>query len=140
MSSASLSSHEFRVLIVEDDEFVLESLQRLFDLVEDYKFKLFTAMDCENATRLIEEVKPHLLITDQILPGGLGSELAKHCKDINEKSVVIGVTGNRSSLDAFKSNGASFVLSKPFNSNLLVQIVTDRMKFLFNNYRESLEL
>ena len=140
MSNTSLSSHEFRVLIVEDDEFVLESLQRLFDLVEDYKFKLFTAMDCENATRLIEEVKPHLLITDQILPGGLGSELAKQCKDINEKSVVIGVTGNRSSLDAFKSNGASFVLSKPFNSNLLVQIVTDRMKFLFNNYRESLEL
>lgn len=140
MSNTSLSSHEFRVLIVEDDEFVLESLQRLFDLVEDYKFKLFTAMDCENATRLIEEVKPHLLITDQILPGGLGSELAKYCKDINEKSVVIGVTGNRSSLDAFKSNGASFVLSKPFNSNLLVQIVTDRMKFLFNNYRESLEL
>jgi two-component system response regulator YesN len=124
---------EVNILIVEDNEEVLVTIKDLFKVIDDYKCNLYTATDGIQGEELIREIKPHLLITDHNLPGGSGSELAKICKETDESSVIIGVTGLQGNSQRFKANGAAYVLSKPFKANLFLQVVNDRLRIIKDN-------
>ncbi len=78
-----------RLLIVEDEETLRESLKRVF-IREGYDVE--AASDAESALGLILDRAYDLIFTDIILPGIDGIELLKRCREQNPDQLIIVMT------------------------------------------------
>ena len=78
-----------RLLIVEDEETLRESLKRVF-IREGYDVE--AAADAESAFGLLQDRSYDLIITDIILPGIDGIELLKRCREQNPEQLIIVMT------------------------------------------------
>jgi len=78
-----------RLLIVEDEETLRESLKRVF-IREGYDVE--AAADAESALGFLREHSCDLIITDIILPGIDGIELLKRCREQNPEQLIIVMT------------------------------------------------
>jgi|SRR5579875_3818101 len=98
------------ILCVDDNETVL-GLRRI--VLETHGFRVLTAMSGEEAILIFEQQRPHLVLTDLIMPGMNGNDLAARLKDIDAEVPVIiysGATMNYSAAhhaDSFLPKGAS---------------------------------
>ena len=101
-----------RILIVEDEETLRESLKRVL-IKEGYAVD--SVGSSESAFRTIQTCSYDVIITDVILPGLSGMELLKKCKTGNEDLIVIIITAYatiESAVGAVKK-GAYEYLVKP---------------------------
>ncbi len=78
-----------RLLIVEDEETLRESLKRVF-IREGYDVE--SAPDAETAVGFLQGRSYDLIITDIILPGMDGIELLKRCREQNPEQLIIVMT------------------------------------------------
>lgn len=78
-----------RLLIVEDEETLRESLKRVF-IREGYDVE--AAPDAESALGFLEDRSYDLIITDIILPGIDGIELLRRCREQNPEQLIIVMT------------------------------------------------
>jgi len=78
-----------RLLIVEDEDTLRESLKRVFAR-EGYEVEV--ARSAEAALTVIEEQSFDLIITDIILPGMDGIELLRRCREQNPEQLIIVMT------------------------------------------------
>lgn len=78
------------VLIVEDDESTLRGLQLL---VEAEGFEVRLASCLREARDHLEDMPPDILLSDIVLPDGVGTELLDEIDE--ERTAVILVTGRR---------------------------------------------
>ncbi|MBI5848415.1 MAG: sigma-54-dependent Fis family transcriptional regulator [Nitrospirae bacterium] len=78
-----------RLLLVEDEETLRESLKRVF-IREGYDVE--AAPDAESALGFLEDRSYDLIITDIILPGIDGIELLKRCREQNPEQLIIVMT------------------------------------------------
>ncbi len=101
-----------RLLIVEDEDTLCESLQRVF--TRD-GYEVDRAGSAEDALRLLENKTYDLIITDIILPGVSGVELIKQYRKKNPSQKVIVITAYASLVTATESikAGASDYIIKP---------------------------
>lgn len=101
-----------RLLIVEDEDTLCESLQRVF-MREGYQVD--RAQSAEAAFTLLEHAKYDLIITDIILPGISGIELVTKYRRKNPTQKVIIITAFASMATAIESMkaGASDFIIKP---------------------------
>ena len=93
------------VLCVDDNEMVL-SLRRV--VLETHGFRVITALGAENAIEAFCEERPSLVLTDLIMPGIDGNELAARLKEIDADIPVIIYSGATMNLAA-ASNADSFL-------------------------------
>jgi two-component system sensor histidine kinase EvgS len=121
----------FRKLIPRSTQTSEESLQAL--VVEDHPASRqiislqlqalgIEVLVCDNAATaldLISQKHFDLLLTDQSIPGMLGSELAKHIRNTgNQSLIIIGITADIYALDSrhqFFESGMNGVLTKPLS-------------------------
>ena len=83
----------FKVMIADDEIWVIKNLLRLVDW-SDYNMTIeHTATDGIEALNLIRESPPDMLITDIRMPGIDGLKLLEHCRDINPNMVCIILSG-----------------------------------------------
>ncbi len=82
MGVSPRTSEPYRVLIVEDDTVLLETLQ--YNLQRE-GFQVHTATDAETALRLFHETQPDVILLDVMLPARSGFEL---CRLIRQQSEV----------------------------------------------------
>ncbi len=82
MGVSPRTSEPYRVLIVEDDTVLLETLQ--YNLQRE-GFQVRTATDAETALRLFHETQPDVILLDVMLPARSGFEL---CRLIRQQSAV----------------------------------------------------
>ena len=61
------------ILVADDEEFIVDLLATL---LEDEHYRVLRAYDGEQAFQIMERERPHLLITDVMMPKLTGSELA----------------------------------------------------------------
>ena len=101
-----------RLLIVEDEDTLCESLQRVF-MREGYEVD--RAEGAESAFELLQHRSYDLIITDIILPGISGIELLTKYRKKNPSQKVIVITAYASLATAVESikGGASDVIMKP---------------------------
>jgi DNA-binding NtrC family response regulator len=78
-----------RLLIIEDEETLRESLKRVF-IREGYDVE--ASPDAETALGFLTDRSYDLIITDIILPGIDGIELLKHCTEQNPEQLIIVMT------------------------------------------------
>jgi DNA-binding NtrC family response regulator len=99
-----------RLLIVEDEDTLCESLQRVFQR-EGYEVDI--ADSAESAFILLEEKSYDLIITDIILPGISGIELLVKYRKKNPSQKVIVITAFASlasAVEAIKAGACDFIV------------------------------
>jgi DNA-binding response OmpR family regulator len=111
------SAPDLRPLLLnaDDDPLIRDLIEALFK--DD--FRVVTAADGEEALRLLAELKPQLLLLDEIMPGMTGIEiLGKMRADESLRDIpVIMLTGRTHSGDVVRavSAGAIDYIAKPFD-------------------------
>ena len=118
---------EINVLYVDDEENNLIAFKAAFRRY----FSVFTALSAEEAQKILVENTIHVLITDQRMPGTLGTELlAKAVQDYPEQIRIL-LTGY-SDIEALKdavNRGQIFrYLQKPWNDEELKKTIEDSFK------------
>lgn len=118
-----------KVLIVEDDKAIRESLQ---DILELKGYEVFTAMNGRKGLVAVIKEKPDLVICDVNMPEMSGFELLQGLNDCMEKEIVppfLFLTARATSEDIRKGMelGADDYLTKPFNPLELLEIVKSKI-------------
>lgn len=118
-----------RLLIIEDEETLRESLKRVFS-AEGYD--VVTAADGETALTMLDAGSYDLLLTDILLPGMNGIELLKKCREINPEQMVIVMTAYASLETAVESlrGGAYDYIIKPLIHDEVKRIVRNALREL----------
>ncbi|MBA4372168.1 MAG: hypothetical protein C0402_04840 [Thermodesulfovibrio sp.] len=118
-----------RLLIIEDEDTLRESLKRVFS-AEGYDVE--TAADGETALTMLDAGSYDLLLTDILLPGMTGIELLKKCRDINSEQMVIVMTAYASLETAVESlrGGAYDYIIKPLIHDEVKRIVRNALREL----------
>jgi DNA-binding NtrC family response regulator len=117
---------EHTILAVDDEPSNLRMLVRLLHR----QFKLLTATNGQEALQIVNREDLSLIITDQRMPGMLGTELLRHCRKINPNMISLMVTANNdidTFLEAIRQSGASRVINKPWDPDEMLTAVKDAL-------------
>ena len=109
------------VLLTEDEQDVREVAR---EFLESAGYKVLQAPSGEAALTLAEEHAGSidLLVTDMVMPGMSGQELARHLRDARKELRVLYMSGysEHATREAAKSEGSA-VLAKPFSRSALLR-------------------
>lgn len=124
--SESLLKERHTILAVDDEPINLRMLERLLRK----HFRVLTATSADEALRILERERVSLLLTDQRMPGMLGTELLRKSRALHPDMVRMVVTATNDSetfIDAIKNSGAVRVISKPWDPDRVLQAITDAL-------------
>jgi len=112
-SSAVEEQKPVRVLLVEDDPVLCETLQ--YNLQRE-RLQVLVANDAENALKLFHQHQPHLLILDVMLPGRSGFDLCRIIRQHSQTPVLFltARAGEEDKIRGFEL-GADDYIVKPFS-------------------------
>lgn len=116
-----------KILIVEDEETLRESLARVFSR-EGYQ--VIGTHEAESAMALLQDGTFDLILTDIVLPGSSGIELLKWIKDTAPDQMVIIMTAYASletAVETLRSGAYDYVV-KPIIHEEIKQIVRNALK------------
>jgi two-component system, cell cycle sensor histidine kinase and response regulator CckA len=127
-----MSSHVFRgtetVLLAEDEQDVREVAR---EFLESAGYKVLEASGAEAALEIAaaHEGAIDLLITDMVMPGITGQELARKMRKLREGIKVIYMSGysEHAAEEAAKCDAAAVVLTKPFSRSVLLRTVREML-------------
>jgi CheY-like chemotaxis protein len=115
------ANSEFRVLIVDDEKMVADSLALVFS---SQGYEPRTAYSAEQAAEIISEWQPKLVILDVMLPGLNGIDFAIQLKASCPKCRVLLFSGDQNTSNLVQGaleKGHEFtVLAKPVNPELFL--------------------
>lgn len=116
-----------RLLIVEDENTLRESLKRVF-LREGYDVDAVES--CESGLEVLEGRTCDLIISDIILPGMSGIELLRKCREINPDQAVIIMTAYASletAVEALRAGAYDYIV-KPIIHEEIKRIVRNALR------------
>jgi two-component system cell cycle sensor histidine kinase/response regulator CckA len=113
------------ILLVEDEDFVRNVTRKILRAAG---YRVLAAGDSAAADRRFDEfgTEVDLLLTDMILPGENGAELAAKMRQQNPALKVLFVTGYADQIAALKNAGEECLL-KPFCTEVLLRRVGELM-------------
>ena len=113
---------EKRLLVLDDDRTILNSLQ---DFFADKDLNLTLERDCRAALARVKDDPPQVALIDITLPGKSGLDVLREIKGINPHVCVIMMTNSLSTQNAIESmiHGAYDYLTKPLDFNHLENVV-----------------
>ncbi|MDB5014626.1 MAG: response regulator receiver [Daejeonella sp.] len=123
---------DIKVAVVEDDE----NLRFLVvHRLETEGYKVVEAADGRAAEELILGEKPDIVLLDWMLPHKQGSEVCKNVREKGFNNIIIMMTAKAQDVDKIDaySFGVSDYVSKPFNMDVLVALIGNKVKFAINN-------
>ncbi|WP_422044602.1 response regulator [Roseateles sp.] len=115
-----------RVLIVDDSRAIQAIIQRVLQSASLGPLSIELAMDGEQALRLVNSFQPDLVISDWHMPKVGGLEMLQTLRQIGLHDVKVGFVTTETAprhLDQARSNGALFVINKPFKDEDLLREV-----------------
>lgn len=116
-----------KLLLIDDEVDVQYSFKRIFDSPE---IELTTANSGEEGLKLIQSLKPNLVIMDIRMGGMNGLETLRRMRQVDAKLPVIMMTAygtTQAAIEAMKLGAYDYLL-KPFDVPKLKQIVFDALK------------
>ncbi len=119
----------YHILVVDDDELIIESFERVFQEYEN-NFEIDKTTDSKEALLFIEEREYDLIITDIVMPDVDGIQILQKVKQVQPDSEVILITAyssTGSALDAMHF-GAFDYITKPFDLSELKVRITRAIK------------
>lgn len=109
-----------QILFVDDEEFILKSMQRLF---ATHDWEILTASSGEDALALFDKQNIAVLVSDQRMPGMLGTELIERVKQRSPETVRIilsGYTDLAYLLEAINKGEIFRFIVKPWDEETLI--------------------
>ncbi len=126
-------SKPLKFLVVDDSRAIQAIIRRAILKCGYEPVEVRTALDGEQALDVIEAFVPDLVITDWHMPKVSGLEMVQALRQMGHKNVRVGfVTTERTPalLDQAISNGAMFILHKPFDDAELATAVMSSVQDL----------
>jgi response regulator RpfG family c-di-GMP phosphodiesterase len=130
------------VLLVDDEENILRSIQRL--LMDEENVEITIATSGEEGLKLLPALTNlGLIVSDQRMPGMTGALFLEKARDIKPDASRIILTGYAdvtAAVDAINKGGAWRYLSKPWNDEDLLRIIREgleRYRMIVENIRLS---
>jgi DNA-binding NtrC family response regulator len=116
-----MSSERAKVLIVDDESGIVESLEILF---RGEGYRVATALGGRRGLEAIEEEKPDIVVSDIRMPGATGMEVLARAREVDSEIAVILMTAQASLQTAMRAvnEGAYYYLQKPFSNDELLAI------------------
>lgn len=110
------------ILIVDDEVRLADTMTEILNMSG---FCAFTAYEGETAVQLAEEIQPDILLTDVVMPGMNGVELAIAVRKMRPETVILLFSGQAGTIDLLedaRNAGYSFeVLQKPMHPVRLIE-------------------
>ncbi|MGA7669961.1 MAG: response regulator [Nitrolancea sp.] len=120
----SITERDFKILVVEDDQGIADLISWV---LQDAGFEVHTEAGIAAAKRAMDECHPRVVITDLVLPDGLGSDFIKQLKqqpNCEEVASVL-ISAHPQALAHAKASKADAYLPKPFDLDDLNRVVGD---------------
>ncbi len=120
--SANANAVGKRILIVDDSRAIQAIIRRALECEELGHLDFQTANDGAEALDKVQAFKPDLVLSDWHMPGVSGIELLQALRQTGHHDIAVGfVTTDRANecQAQARSNGALFVLNKPFENQAL---------------------
>lgn len=118
-----------KLLIVEDDPDMLVAFQ---DILEGSGYSVTTAANGKDALRLLQEIKPALIMSDITMPGMDGIELYRAVRERPEGAAIpfifLTARGTREDIFAAKALGVDDYITKPTTRHELLTAVRARLQ------------
>ncbi|WP_256002047.1 MULTISPECIES: response regulator transcription factor [Pedobacter] len=123
-----------KILIVEDDE-NLRFLVAHRLKAEDYD--ILEVGDGETAEKVILEEKPDIVLLDWMLPGKQGADVCESVRRQGFDNLIIMMTAKAQDVDKIDAYnvGVSDYVTKPFNMDVLVAMLDNKVKYILNSDR-----
>jgi len=115
-----------KILIVDDEAGIVQEIK---EFLEEEGYEVYTADTAKAGIKLIEEVRPDVVLIDVKLPDASGNEVLRACKEKSPKTKTIMVTGyvDQNMMDEAERIGRDSFLQKPFD---LVKITEEIERLL----------
>jgi len=116
-------SERYTILVVDDEENVLRSIERLF---RREPYRVLTTGDPEEALRIAGQEPIHLVMADQRMPGMTGIELVQRMKEAHPDVMRIVFTGYvdmNTAIDAINKGEVFRFVTKPWQDTELRSVV-----------------
>lgn len=136
-----------KLILIEDEPDSLDGMQTAVQSIEDLKFTLYTSNHAEEALQIIEAERPDMIVTDIMLPGMTGLDLAERVVNAGYKPQIIVVSGYSDFDYARRSIGIGAVdyLLKPYRTEefiekirkSLVRIQEENVRYLEFKHQQS---
>ena len=101
-----------RILVVDDEIDVCDFVKNFF---EERNFQVYTALNGNDAIRIVRKDKPELILLDVRMKGMDGIETLKKIREVDKKVKVVMVTAvvDQDIMDQASKLGASKYITKP---------------------------
>ena len=131
------------VLVVDDEQSHLESLERIF---KKEGYHTLRALSAKEALDLLRQHHVHVMLTDLVMPAMDGSELLRACKTVSPETEVVIMTAYgtiETAVEAMKDGAYDFI-TKPLKKVFITKVVRqalEKQKLLLENreLREQLQ-
>jgi PAS domain S-box-containing protein len=122
-----------RILVIDDEEFVRGVLART---LAQSNHQVTLAEDGEEGLQLFKKGKFDIVLTDWGMPGMSGWEVCRLIKKISPHTPVGMITGwgTEMSQSQMEEYGLDFFISKPFDFNQILNVVTETMESKRNRF------
>src|SRR5690606_31762336 len=126
-----------KIAVIEDDE----NLRFLVvHRLESEHYTVVEASNGDDAEQLILNEKPDIVLLDWMLPGKPGSEVCESVRKNGFNNLVIMMTAKSQDVDKIDaySFGVSDYITKPFNMDVLVAMIENKVKYFVSQPVENL--
>jgi len=126
-----------KIAVIEDDE----NLRFLIvHRLESEHYSIIQAANGIDAEALILKEKPDVVLLDWMLPGRQGSDVCVNLRAADFNNPIIMMTAKSQDVDKIDaySFGVSDYITKPFNMDVLVAMIENKIKFFVNHTSDML--
>lgn len=123
---------EIKIVLAEDDE----NLRFLVaERLHSEGYKVLEASNGDDAETVILEEQPDIVLLDWMMPGKPGSEVCDNVRAKGFDKLIIMMTAKSQDIDKIEAYnfGVSDYITKPFNMDVLVAMIDNKIKFSLNN-------
>lgn len=131
MTDVEMEKESYDILVVDDEEDILDILEKTLTKTDRFDCRVTTAIDGETALSLIEENDFDLVLADHKMPGVTGIDLLTELKGSNPETVRILITGYSEmdiARDAINRAEVHHYIEKPWDKDDLLSIVKSALQ------------
>lgn len=115
-----------KILIVEDEAYIRLLIEQTLEELEEQGVEILEADNGEDALRLIQEVRPKLVLLDVMLPRINGFEVCRivkrELKIADTMIVILTAKGQEYDRQIGEEAGANLYMTKPFDPDELLEL------------------
>ncbi len=120
-----------RVLVVDDSRAIQAIIRRILESGDMEPVQVRTASNGAEALDQVDSFRPELVLSDWHMPGVTGIEMLQALRQMGHTDMAVGFITTETAPDCLsqaRSNGAAFILHKPFEDRVLRNTVAQCLR------------